>query len=311
MNNCPSCNGIAEHLGFSLLAPWLKELFGSVDNPFETSLRQCGECSLIFFSYRFSETEMNLIYSEYRGERYFNLRRRWEPWFRRQELHAFSEKGNRNLVSERQDFMSLQFKNAGLKIQDYESCLDFGGDLGQFIPKEILGTKYVCDPSESNTLEPGVVRLRNLSDLKDNVSLILNCHTLEHLVFPKVIVDEMISKLAVGGALYLEVPADRFKTSNFHKSIAYKNYLGFISRHRVLFIFLDFLTGVSRQYFRRIPIFGIIKQSEHINYFDRKSISSLVAQNTGIIRLVSHPDFTVSQGRLRLGRQALIFSKSN
>jgi hypothetical protein len=73
-----------------------------------------------------------------------------------------------------------------------------------------------------------------------------------------------------------------------------------------LFIFVDFLSGAYRQIFKRIPWFGIVKQSEHINYFNVKSLR-VFAELRGLeVLFVSEPDLKYKVGKIFQGRLACI-----
>jgi hypothetical protein len=136
----------------------------------------------------------------------------------------------------------------------------------------------------------------------------MNCHTLEHLPILKGQAQTMAKLLTKNGYLYLEVPLDRFDTSVFHKSSLYKLYIHLLLKVTPLFILTDFFGGVYRLLFGKIPFWGIVKQSEHLNYFSRESLLTLVKGQVEVIG-VSEPDFEFGQGRIKVGRIAMVAKK--
>ena len=86
-----------------------------------------------------------------------------------------------------------------------------------------------------------------------------------------------------------------------HNSLRYRRYLQLLSRHRGLFIPMDFVTGVWRQYRHAIPRLGIVKQSEHINYFSPDALRDLLVR-TGFSVVAERTDPRAQVGGLRIGR---------
>jgi len=301
---CGSSDLILE--SHAVVAPWISRLVMDQHKP--TSLNRCNGCDLVFFAHRYKDSEMAGLYSGYRGERYFQTRRRFEPWFTRSSLDFWNPAKNPGAVRERRDYMSETFHLFGINLGRRCDVLDFGGDLGQFFPSELTGKKYLFDPFDS-TLPTGITRVTSLSALTASLGLVMNCHTLEHLPNLQGQAASMANLLTDNGYLYLEVPLDRFKTSHFHKTLTYKLYLLLLIRILPLFIVVDFLTGMYRLFFRRIPFWGIVKQSEHLNYFSKKSLLALVGEELDVIG-VTAPDLHFGQGRIRVGRIALVAQKS-
>jgi hypothetical protein len=123
------------------------------------------------------------------------------------------------------------------------------------------------------------------------------------------VLQEMANALTQTGVIYLEVPLDAFETSGFHKKKIYKNYLQIISKNKILFLILDLITGVTRQFFRKIPWFGIVKQSEHINYFNSRALTALCLNFEGKI-WISEEDYSHKVGKFQLGRISSVLSRS-
>ena len=105
--------------------------------------------------------------------------------------------------------------------------------------------------------------------------------------------------LGPDGIVYLEVPLDRFRVSRYHASERYQRYLGKVSQ-RNSFVALDFASGLSRQIRSSIPRFGVVKQSEHINYFSPRAVEAALAI-TGFTPVAQRSNPNMKVGGLRLG----------
>jgi hypothetical protein len=291
----------------AILAPWIRQLCNL--NPEETtSFLECKACGFCSFSYRYSESDMKSIYEHYRGQQYLTVRKSWEPWYTVKEADYY--KLNESAVENRNDFMRSSFKSAKIHIDSVDSVLDFGGDLGQFIPDEIRGKRYLLDPSNVPVeSESETIRVSSLDQVPTELDLIMNCHTLEHLSDFQAVVDEIYRKIKKGRYFYLEVPMDGFKVKTFHKSRFYNSYLQLIQSNRSVLIFFNFMTGVFRQFLRKIPLMGVIQQSEHINYFGQKSLEILLGHSGFEVLSVQGPDLGFQQGKIRLGRIGILSRK--
>ena len=301
---CLICNQprIASHS--AILAPWIRELCNLSQN-IDTIFLECHNCGFASFSYRYTEFDMKSIYENYRGQPYIATRRSWEPWYTTKEADYY--KLNDAAVKNRNDFMRAAFEHARVSLDSVKSVLDFGGDLGQFIPPEIHDNRYLLDPSEVHLeSDIGIVRISSLDQVPIELDLVMNCHTLEHLTDFQSVIDEIFLVLRRGGYFYLEVPLDGFKVKAFHKSRVYNSYLKLVQTNRYSLIAVNFLTGVYRQLYRKIPSMGIIQQSEHINYFGQKSLEILLRQSGFEILAVQGPDFGFKQGKIRLGRIGIL-----
>jgi hypothetical protein len=183
-------------------------------------------------------------------------------------------------------------------------CIDFGGDYGQFFPENSIGPKVLIDISEKPVT--GVSVYKSLGEYPEHVDLIMNCNVIEHMTEIKTIVNEMTSKLTPKGFVYIELPLDRFRVKKFHATRFYLKYLEFLAGRRRLFTLMDFMSGVFRQFLGYIPIFGIVKQSEHINFFSANSTAKLIGLSQSTVVSMSQPDFGYKVGHIRQGRLNII-----
>ena len=294
--DCPICGSAASLLGHSLVAPFLSQL-SRLDLGQPSTYRNCDTCDLTFFDLRYGDNEMSSLYGAYRSQQYLDIRHHWEPWYSRNVNDAYSI--DAALVENRRDFMMsiLQHSPLGSTI---DCAIDFGGDEGQFFPDISISRRVVCDVS-NRQLPPGIEHIFSLDELgHTKANLIIVAHVLEHLSDPLTPLEDIRRVIADDGIVYVEVPLDRFRVHPFHASTRYKRFLQWLAHHRLFLIVLDFLTGMSRQFSLAIPRFGVIKQSEHINYFSGRSLRALLAAS-GFLVIAERSDSKMKVGGLRIG----------
>jgi len=292
---CPICAGDTELFGYGVIAPFISEC-SHMPRDQVTELLCCSACDFQFFSIRYGPKELSSIYSAYRSPEYLRLRRSWEPWYSERINDATSVEKSR---IDRKKFMNLTLEDALPK--EINCAVDFGGDEGQFFPDIQINRRIVLDLSE-HPLHDGVERINSLGDLGDKrVDLVIVSHVLEHLTDPVQTLQDLHGVMSEDGILYVEVPMDRFVT---HSSLAKKPYRDRVRRypsHKLIFIMRDFITGVSRQYRTKIPRWGVIKQSEHINYFSGTSVQRLLTKS-GFLIVATAEDRNHKVGGARFGR---------
>lgn len=304
--DCPICDSSSSE-NHSIIAPWITKL---ANLPFMPSTYfSCNNCSFSWFS-RFSDHMMRSLYSNYRSEYYFDFRNSWEPWFAKTDNNAFKETSSleaSNSVKGRRRDIEAVFDLSGLSLSQINGCLDFGGDSGQFIPNDIKGMRYVVDPQIASNYKVGSITY--VSDIKviekNSLGLIMSCMVLEHVNDVNQTINDIVKILATDGYLYIEVPMDNFCVSKIHQTWFYEKYLNFLLHRKYLFQLLDFATGIWRLVFKRIPFWGILKQSEHINYFDNSTIQALIGK-FGFNPLCKIENLNSCQGKLKFGKIQLL-----
>lgn len=309
---CPACleERSFTFLGYGVIAPWISELS---KNPYrKTTLVRCMNCALTFFTHRFNSNEIAAIYSDYRGNGYFKARNKWEPWYGKKENDLYLLFRQENRVEARKQNMRKNLERSNIKLESNLSVLDFGGDQGQFFPEEAsqrtLFEYSNSDTKSTNIMSNNVRKISNLSEIEGQ-DLAMLCGVLEHLTDPLGELMSIEKALKVGtGIMYVEVPMDCPKVSRFHKTIYYSKYLDVIlyiaQRFPKAFVILDFISGVFRNFNIAIPPFGIIKQSEHINYFTIISLRNLMGVYFQVENLYEDPK--KKHGKFRLGEIAAV-----
>ncbi|WP_197516439.1 methyltransferase domain-containing protein [Mycobacterium sp. E2497] len=201
-------------------------------------------------------------------------------------------------VAERIDFVN-SIIGPYVQVNSLRNIVDYGGDQGQFFPPGYSGPKYVIDVSGKDLVD-GVKAATSLDEIPDKPHLVVAAGVLEHLVDPLELVKNVRGSIAEDGMFYAEVPLDRPKVRQWHSGPRYRRFLDWISASRVTWIAADFAAGVARNFGRTVPLFGAIKQSEHINYFSTQSLHTLLTDG-GFRVLNTGADPTAHYGGIRLG----------
>jgi Methyltransferase domain len=297
--DCIICDHEVSLSSYGVVAPFIAELTQSpAMSP--VTLQHCEACQFSFFSHRYSDTELAAIYGGYRGSDYLRVRKRWEPWYGSAVNGAY-QVGSEEVRS-RTAFMDELIAKA--TDGKFNVAVDFGGDEGQFFPDSAVGRKIVIDVSGKPMLA-GVELYEDLKSLGTSPDLVMICHVLEHLNDPVALLREVCKVIDAQGVLYVEVPMDMPRLHGWHARAAYQKYLVGVGRTRWPLVASDFLSGVSRQVGFRIPRLGVVKQSEHINYFTDRSLKALLSKaGFNVIAHVAEPTATV--GGLRLGKLGMV-----
>jgi hypothetical protein len=215
-----------------------------------------------------TESVEGALYSGYRENRYYSTRRKWEPWYFKISNNSRKPESN----AARLAVSTLDSLLRHLPDSMFETVADVGGDEGQFFPSRSQ-MKLLVDPS-NKTAVSGVLRVQSIAELPSNTRLVRIGCVLPHVANPKSLLME-IRKNCPQAWVVIMMANDRYRLRNFHKSELYLNWVNIVVKHRHVFIILDFITGICRQFNRKIPRFGIIKQSEHVNYFSLHALSVL------------------------------------
>jgi SAM-dependent methyltransferase len=302
IQGCPVCGCPALLRAHAVVAPFLAELTGT-NLKTRAGYRECGNCGLTFFDYRYSEQQMERLYGGYRDSRYFEARQSWEPWYRQRVNEAFTP--GTAAVEDRVRFATEALRSAGVG-GPIRCALDVGGDQGQFFPRLTINRRIVLELSHRELL-PGVERVSSFDHLSEQPDLVVLAHVLEHLSDPAKLMRQIRQTLVPGGTLYVEVPQDRPRVRRWHAQPGFAIWNGLISGRRWAFIPADLASGVTKQRGWRIPRLGVLKESEHINFFDSVSLRFLL-ESCGFCIRGSASDENARAGGLRLGRLGMVAS---
>jgi SAM-dependent methyltransferase len=178
---------------------------------------QCQDCYFISSALRFTDEQIRHYYHEYmdanssegrqHGSYVFHrLRNEGTGWFDLVKLYKQPW-----WIEARKEAIVNVIKSKDIWLKDIKSVLDFGGDLGQYIPDEFDHARRHVVEIEERELVEGVTAVSS-PDKCDPVDLVLCCHTLEHVSYPSDLVAEMKRYLRPGGLLYIEVPDEEEST---------------------------------------------------------------------------------------------------
>jgi hypothetical protein len=235
-----------------MLAPFVVEYVFCGDE-YACHLCICPRCQLFFSDVRFDDAEINRLYKDYRGERYCQIREKHEPSYKSDINANF---GKSKAIATRKAFIETIITHHPTKRG--ESVIDYGGDRGQLIPDSLTPVKrFVYDISGVSPIA-GVTSLDNPASHAP-YDLVMCCGVLEHVSFPRIMLQDLSSLVAPGGALYIEVPA------------------GIPTRR-----YFDITIGKSRLARNWKPIFH-----EHINYFTKSSLMNTLLLS-GFTPLFTH-----------------------
>jgi hypothetical protein len=244
---------------------------------------------------------MDRLYGGYRDPAYLRLRRKWEPWYGAKINDAFAP--GSPAVDDRVRFSTNLLRDAGLD-GEIECAVDVGGDMGQLFPEISARRRLLVDVSDAPVVQ-GVERVASLDQLDQKPDLLVVSHVLEHLAEPAQLLRQIRDTIAETGFLYVEVPLDMPSVRPWHMSRSYRRWLELVGGRRSTLVPLDFVTGFARQVGWSVPRFGVIKQSEHINYFGLRSLSTLL-EHTSFGVVTSRAEPWTKMGQLRLGRLGVV-----
>jgi hypothetical protein len=292
-----SNNSAIEFLAHGVRAPWISEL-ADEQNSTDCSLWACGDCDFNWFSPRMTEEVEGSLYSGYRENRYYSTRRKWEPWY----FKVSNNSRNPGTKAARLAVSTLDSLLRDLPDSIFEIVADVGGDAGQFFPSRSQ-KRLLVDPSNKPAVS-GVLRAQSIAELPSDTRLVRIGCVLPHVANPKSLLME-IRKNCPQALIVITMANDRYRLRNFHKSKSYLNFVNIVIKRRHAFIILDFATGICRQFNRKIPRFGIIKQSEHVNYYSLHALSVL-AKTLDFKVLKQSENLSGGFGGMRIGELMVV-----
>ena len=159
---------------------------------------QCQICGFLFSDMRFDNDELNNLYSSYREKRYSETREFFEPGYLIKN-NLISE--NMNIINEVENFLDF--------AEERTNILDWGGDDGKNTPfLQDSENIFIYDLSDKELLDK--CKKINYSELQDNDYNIIVCrHVLEHVSYPKDLLNDIKNFMNEDTILYIEVPCEK------------------------------------------------------------------------------------------------------
>jgi SAM-dependent methyltransferase len=286
---CPCCLSKKLTEKWSIVAPFLAH-FAVREPPGLCKLMECSECSFRFFNARLTPEEVDRLYSEYRGDRYFAERHRWEFWYSRKVNSGIS--GDPKEIALRM----AALEKLALPHVDQDmvgTVLDYGGDRGQFIPRSLGTDKYVFELSDAVPVQ-GVTRIATHRDLEGRqFDFVMILCVLEHCSDPANALEQVRACMHSGSYLCVTVPHERYGIGFAGTGSLYRSYLNALLHFPPALVAMDFYSSASRIKLGFIPPFGFAKCHEHLNFFNQKSIAALL-DRAGFEIIDSKIDFVAS-----------------
>ncbi len=256
VSSCVICEGTIRELKRALVAPFLAKRIWN-RTPFCVGLVRCDTCGFIFYNPRPEEAELQREYSNYRSEEYLRLRHSFEPWY--------TAKFNADLGSaahyqvRRAKLAPILRENLGNR--KINRVLDYGGDHGSLVLGIFDSAELFLYDISGAAADPGVIPTSDPAACK--ADLIINSNVLEHVGFPRVLVNEILQAAPEGGLIFLEVPCEQ--------ALGLKRIV-----RRVAQIGIMTLAHPSLVPYLVRPA-SLYTMHEHINYFTEHCLVTLVS----------------------------------
>ena len=298
LDTCPCCDSKQLRLTPAIISPFFSRYVLGVEIPPECSYAECESCGFRFFDSRLTDVEVGKLYSGYRGEEYFRERHRVEPWY--------SRKVNEGIGGDPEEILARNaaledFLSQHMDMAQVGTVLDFGGDRGQFIPRALGKQKYVFEESAAVPVE-AVTRIASETELLDRrFDFLMLAGVLEHCSEPLAILQKLRG-LAAGPESHflIGVPYEQFDVGWLGRGAIYRTYLRLLRHTGPLLTLADFYSTAFRLYRNALPPLGVLKCHEHLNFFNERSMTALLARaNMEIVsfqvtQTVSYPTRSLS-----------------
>jgi SAM-dependent methyltransferase len=254
-SQCVICGSDIRRLKRALVAPFLaRRIWGRP--PFCVDLVQCNACGFLFYNPRLDAAEEGRLYAGYRSEEYQRMRHASEPWYTVSFNAALASPGA--FENRRRTLAAILRRHAGER--EIGRVLDYGGDRGDLVRWLIGGAAaFVYDISGIPAVD-GVTATTDPAACQ--ADLIINSNVLEHVGFPRRLVEEILKAAPAGGMVFLEAPCESpFQPSRIFRRVA---QTGIVSLMR---------PSLARSVARPA---GLYMMHEHINYFTERSLAALM-----------------------------------
>jgi len=270
IDSCPCCGSRQLKKWPAIVAPFIAHYACGID-PQPCNLCECRSCTFRFFDSRLTDSEIARLYAGYRGSKYFEARHRDEYWYSASVNAAIGNDAD-EIVARKQNLSRLLEERSS----SIRSVLDYGGDRGQFIPDNLGEERYVFEISDAEPVD-GVCRIESVDGRQ--FDFVMLAHVLEHCSEPSIIAGELKKLANTKTIFYFEVPYERPSLLLAQHGRLQRAYLDALLRSSSLLAIVDLYSTVCRVKLNCIPPLGLQKCSEHLNFFNEKSLRALLERS--------------------------------
>jgi len=217
---CPCCDSSEISKSPGILMPFMAKmifdydvynlnndwnLYGFEDSKiyFPCKSVQCQACGFLFSDIRFDDEELENLYRYYRQEKYLETREFYEPGYliKNNYIHQ-----NMNYVKEVENFLDF--------VEEKTNILDWGGDEGKNTPFHSESKNIFIYEISDKELSTKCKKI-NYNELKNHEYNIIVCsNVLEHISYPKNLLNEIKKFMNEDTILYIEVPCEKLIYDN-------------------------------------------------------------------------------------------------
>lgn len=272
--SCPACGSTKYKKSFlALLAPWVRQL-GSVSRR-STKYFICSSCGSGWVDLVYSDANITRIYTDYRGDKYFKTRNKWEKRYTKKFNYEI-DKDPEIMLLRRKSLNSFLDSHVPSILSSTQIIVDVGGGHGGLMPDwPGIKEKYVMDISG---VEPdiGVQKVDGWMDLPENhIDLVLAFGILEHLNSPLEFLNQMHDNISEQNGdgpektfVLIEVPKGvPERSNNFLFSIFY------------LASFSPFFWNIlDNRLLNSSKFRGPIRIAEHLQFFTSVGLTDLASR---------------------------------
>ena len=159
----------------------------------------CSSCDFMFLDLRFSDSEVERLYHNYRGSEYVALREFYEPGYAERQKRL----NHSNYHLQQVEIFLAPF------INDYKKILDWGGDQGINTPlKDLFDEVHIFDISSKSVL-PGIKKVSKAEAQKHCYSALICSNVIEHVPFPAEVLQDIRECMDPGSVFYIELPFEK------------------------------------------------------------------------------------------------------
>jgi hypothetical protein len=267
INSCPCCASRQLQKWPAIVAPFIAR-YACGTEPQACCLCECLSCTFRFYDSRLTDQEIGTLYAGYRGPAYFEARHRQEFWYSA-TVNAGIGNDPAEIESRKQNLAKL----LSGRSESITSVLDYGGDRGQFIPDDLGTERYVFEISDATPV-PGVNRLESVE--RRQFDFVILAHVLEHCSDPHKFVEQLKPLANECTIYYFEVPFERPSLRFAPRGPLQRIYRDALLRAGPLLTAVDLYSTVCRVKFDcNLPL-GLHKCSEHLNFFNQRSLGALL-----------------------------------